>query len=40
LTVRLNKWTLETSGSILIAKTYLTGIVGNNEFFGAPRRCA
>jgi iron complex outermembrane receptor protein len=38
LTLRLNKWTLEAYGTNLTNKTYVSGIAGNNEFFGAPRR--
>jgi iron complex outermembrane receptor protein len=38
LTLRLNQWTLEAYGTNLTNKTYVSGIAGNNEFFGAPRR--
>lgn len=38
LTLRLNKWTLEAYGTNLTNKTYVSGITGNTEFFGAPRR--
>ncbi|QYE35753.1 TonB-dependent receptor [Polymorphobacter sp. PAMC 29334] len=37
VTLRVKKWTLEGYGTNLTNKTYVSGITGNNQFYGPPR---
>ena len=37
VTLRVKKWTLEGYGTNLTNKTYVSGIAGNNQFYGPPR---
>ena len=37
LTLRMKKWSLEGYGTNLTNRIYVSGITGNNQFYGAPR---